>query len=153
MIFTGFHYNNSLFQNNVLINRPYPRPDKTFESFEIWFNYIKANYPNEHIYIFTANSPIPIENVFHLFNDYEIIEDGIFTFNKNRKIHIKKISKDRGYPLGTYYLHYQALKTAYLNSIDLFWIDTDCFINNNFLSLSKTSPLFCFDTDYDNMSS
>ena len=140
MIFTSFWYNVSLDDETVYTrnfdaqNRSVFCPLKSIECFELWLEYIKKNYPNEHIYINCPPSPIEIESVIHLFDDnYEFVSETDFEINFGKKYHLRKIKNDYGYPDGVYYNYILSIKTAFLNKQDLFWIDTDCLVNDNFL--------------------
>ena len=61
MIYTAFYYPGSLKNNDLIVrdNRFYP--GKYSETFPVWYQYIRKNYPSEKILMFyDTNSPISI---------------------------------------------------------------------------------------------
>lgn len=143
MIYTAYYYSGSLTKGDLIVrdNRFYP--GKYFETFPVWIQYVRKNYPNEHIIIFADTaSPIPIEDgLKYLMEEFEFFND--FKINKEVKIHIKRVSEYTN----KYFWAMQrnlvlAMIHAYEWSDNLFWLDNDAFLNTNLDSTIGDADVF-----------
>ena len=143
MIYTAYYYSGSLDKGDLIVrdNRFYP--GKYFETFPVWMQYVRKNYPNEHIIMFADTaSPIPIEEgLKYIGEDYEFFEGG--KINKNVKVHIKKVSEH----INKYFWAMQrnlvlAMIHAYDWSDNLFWLDNDAFLNTDIYPIVGDAHVF-----------
>lgn len=131
MIYTAFYYPASLENNDLIVrdNRFYP--GKYSETFPVWYQYIRKNYPSEKILLFyDVDSPIKIDKYLkYIIND------------QNFKI------KELKYHSGKYFWTIQrnlceGLIHAYENHEDFFWIDNDAFLNTDLSNIIKSCDIF-----------
>lgn len=135
MIYTAYYYSGSLAKGDLIVrdNRFYP--GKYFETFPVWMQYVRANYPNEHIVMFAdAASPIPLEEgLKHLDEPCEVVK---WTINKEVKLHIIPVDEFQN----KYFWAMQrnlvrGLQHAIEFEEDFFWLDNDAFLNTDLTSI------------------
>lgn len=128
---------------NINDNRFYPA--RSFEVFPVWLDYINKNYPNDNIVFFDNFSEIPFEEAMDVcgITDYKIIQPNSYNFDIKTKIHIKRFNTQYEYLHAVQRQRVEALKFAYINNIDYFWIDTDYLVNSDvkkYLNCDVFSP-------------
>lgn len=141
MILTSYFYKTRLSKEEYSeVDFKRFRPAASFEAFPVWMDYIRKHFPNEQILFFDSASPISFEqgamisniNAYGV-NSYEVIPIDSYTYDKSKKYYVKALPKvDSNYSfLAVQKQRVEALKFAYLNNLDFFWIDTDCFLNTD----------------------
>ena len=149
MIYTAYYYSGSLEKDDLIVrdNRFYP--GKYFETFPVWMQYVRKNYPNEHIIIFADTaSPISIDDgLKYIAEDFEFF-DG-WKINKDVKVHIKKVSEHAN----KYFWAMQrnlvlAMIHAYGWEDNLFWLDNDAFLNTDIYPIVGDADVFAPQTNH-----
>lgn len=155
MIFNSFYFKYELSKNDFsLFNRidnieKRFLPGKFFETFPVFYQYLRRSAPNEHIILFDGkDSPIPIEEgLKYITEPYEFIGDS-FDYNPDIKFHIKNASHEitgasqfpTVNPITRDIL--DGLVFAYKTNNDFFRIDCDCFVNSNLEKYTKGVDFF-----------
>jgi len=143
MIFTAWYYTGSLAKGDLIIRDDRFYPGKYFETWPLWYAYIRKNYPNEHIVIFNdESSPIPLSAGLEDIKEPVEFIDG-YSYSEDVKIHIKSLNKYAG-------RYFQAMQRnlceglifAYKNNLDFLWIDNDAFLNSNLDIYTEKADVF-----------
>jgi len=138
MIYTNYFYTSKLKLKEYRIRDGHFYPSKQFECFKLWFEYIRKHYPNEHILIIDNNSPISIEEGMRdIGESFELVQKYDFNINPNFKVHVIQHENQYQYLDAVAQNIVTAIEWSYKRNEDLFWIDTDCFLNsklNNILT-------------------
>lgn len=128
MIYTAFYYPGSLDKGDLIVrdNRFYP--GKYIETFPVWYQYVRKNYPEENIHIFyDVNSPYPL--------DMDILND--------RKITVELLREHSGKYFWTMQRNIcEGLIHAYEHENDFFWLDNDAFLNTDLRPIFKECDVF-----------
>ena len=138
MIYTAFYYPGSLKNNDLIVrdNRFYP--GKYSETFPVWYQYIRKNYPSEKILMFyDTNSPISIDDYTKYF-----INDPLFQ--------IRELNSHSGKYFWTMQRNLcEGLTHAYENNEDFFWIDNDTFLNTDVSNILNKCDVFAPNINHD----
>lgn len=141
IICSALYYPGSLKNGDLIVrdNRFYP--GKYSETFPVWYQYVRKNYPNEHIVFFVDDhSPISIQPLLdELPEKYEEVSSRNIDFeNSQVKIHVRRLSEHSGkyfWPMQRNLV--EGILTAYSSKEDLFWLDNDAFLNTDIKPLLK----------------
>jgi hypothetical protein len=133
MIYTAFYYPSSIKNGELYIrdNRFYP--GKYIETFPLWYQYVRKNYPDEPIWMFyDEKSPYPFA-----YSSY---------FSRVTAQALTKYS-------GKYFWTMQrnlcmGLIHAYENNNDFFWLDNDAFLNTDLTPIFKKCDVFAPNINY-----
>jgi hypothetical protein len=161
MIFSTFFYRYRFsdgisITNERHLNRAF-YPLKYFDTFPLWYQYLRKNNPYERIVIFdTGESPISIkEGLKYITEPYEFIEKNSYIYNPNIKFHIKKMMKSEivKQTESTAILEYcfnllNAFSFAYYTDNDCFWMDMDALCNSSLEKYVKGYDIFSPSVDH-----
>lgn len=154
MIFSSFFFKYELSKNDFsLFNRVDNTerrffPGKFFETYPVWYQYLRKSSPDEHIIMFDGkDSPISIEEgLKYITEPYEFIDT--FNYNPDIKFHIKNASTpltgETQFPTVNPITRdiLDGLVFAYKTNNDFFRIDCDCFVNSNLGKYTNGYDLF-----------
>lgn len=156
MIFCAFYFSYQLSNNDFSlfdrVDNTEKRffPGKFFETFPVWYQYLRKSAPNEHIMMFNVQrSPIPIqEGLKFITEPYEFISNNSFEYNPEIKFHIKNASPpltgEQQFPTVNDITRnfMDGLVFAYKTNNDYLWMDCDCFTNSNLEKYTKGYDYF-----------
>ncbi len=147
MIYSALYYPGSLANGDLIVrdNRYYV--GKYSETFPVWFQYLRKNYPNEHVVLFADTaSPIPIQGILdkYLHEPYDVSNPEcsrmINTDSDSPLVHVRWLSEHTGkYFWAMQRNLVEGLCSAYYSGHDFFWLDNDAFLNTDILSLVRKS--------------
>lgn len=136
IICSALYYPGSLARGDLIVrdNRFYP--GKYSETFLPWYQYLRRNYPNDHLVLFADTaSPIPIQLLLNsLPEPYDEFHGNIINVRAEGrpKVHVRWLSKYAG----QYFRPMQrnlveGILTAYHSKENFLWIDNDAFLNTD----------------------
>jgi hypothetical protein len=142
MIFSAYYYPQDSLKGPYIRSEQF-FPGKHFESFPVWYQYVRRLYPHEDIILLDDGaSKVPLTKALAFITEpYEWIR--AYKLNPAIKFHIKGITPERSDGVNPIrYALFEAVTCAYLNKSDLLWIDTDCFVNTDVRKLLGTGEVF-----------
>lgn len=138
MIYSALYYPASLARGDLIVrdNRYYP--GKYSETFAVWWQYLRKNYPNESVILYAdVASPVPIEPFLKALPEQYHVHDYSIQprcFPSDIKVHVVWLDQySGGYFRPMQRNLVEAMCAAYECNHDMFWLDNDAFLNTNIL--------------------
>ena len=150
IIFSGLYYTGSIKNGDLIVRDQRFYPGKYVETFYIWYQYLRKNYPDNHVVLLADYySPIPIQFLLDwLPEKYDVVDSDPVNLKSDAKIHVKWLKQDAGkyfWPMQRNLC--EAITMAYDMNEDLFWLDNDAFLNTDITSLVNgfdiAAPTIC----------